>query len=174
MDNIQYEELKELSRDEAKTLKCLLARYLRLRCVHCESLQFEDRHIVTCWQCGAEISDIATIVNQNLSVVGWKEEFKSNAMDKETYRQQRKTQFLGFAKALYEELARNVLNTPHKELSQLEAFKQEQYTIIARRAYDLAKEAFYTAKSDCTDCYEGLDLKDVSDLVEFPAEEDIS
>ncbi|SRR6266487_2785416 len=52
---------------------------------------------------------------------------------------ERDTKFLGFAKLLYEELARNVVASD-KGLSDVEAFKQEQHTIIAQRAYDLEKE----------------------------------
>jgi len=49
----------------------------------------------------------------------------------------RDTQFAGFAKALYEELARNVASS-QRDLSEIAAFTQEQERLIAVRAYDLA------------------------------------
>jgi hypothetical protein len=58
----------------------------------------------------------------------------------------RDTQFAGFAKALYEELACNVVKSPHG-LSDGETFKQEQYLIIARRAYDLVEHTLNTINS---------------------------
>jgi hypothetical protein len=59
----------------------------------------------------------------------------------------RDTQFMGFAKALYEELTQNVILT-NRGLSQIEAFKKDQELLIARRAYDLVEHTLnYTTES---------------------------
>jgi hypothetical protein len=53
---------------------------------------------------------------------------------------ERDTHFLNAAKLLYEKLAQNVVSSD-KGLSDVEAFKQEQHTIIAQFAYDLVAHA---------------------------------
>ena len=54
---------------------------------------------------------------------------------------ERNTHFLGFAEQVYEALAQNVVLSKHRRLSEIEVFKQEQHTIIAQFAYDLAVHA---------------------------------
>ena len=57
----------------------------------------------------------------------------------ENEKSERDTHFLGFAEHVYEALAQNVLFSKHRRLSEIEAFKQEQHTIIAQFAYDLVE-----------------------------------
>lgn len=80
---------------------------------------------------------------------------------------ERDTLFLRSAEQLYEALAQNVVNTQRKRFSEMDAFKQEQHTIIARFAYDLV---LHTAKSLTT--FEGAELEyvaaQVPDLTEWP------
>ena len=54
---------------------------------------------------------------------------------------ERDTHFLGSAEKLYEKLVQNAASS-EKGLSDVEAFKQEQHTIIAQFAYDLTVHLF--------------------------------
>lgn len=81
----------------------------------------------------------------------------------------RDTQFAGFARLLYDELARNVLATSYTSWSDFEAFKQEQSQIIARRAYDLVNHVLSNEKLQWYPIEE-ISMRDIPDLKEWPKE----
>jgi hypothetical protein len=88
----------------------------------------------------------------------------------------RDNQFAGSAKAVYEKFVRNVLLSDKG--MDIEAFKQEQETILARAGYALVKQAIDEAHSvlngNCTDCYEHITaydvLRDIPDMPTLPEE----
>lgn len=57
----------------------------------------------------------------------------------------RSEQFKQWAKVVYEMLAQNVLFTKHQSVSEIEAFKQEQETILARAGYALVEHSIENA-----------------------------
>lgn len=89
----------------------------------------------------------------------------------------RDTQFVGFAEKLYEELAQNVVASD-KGLSDVEAFKQEQYRIIAQRAYDLAVHvASFMTQPELVRMWAGMlsprqviERIPIPDMIEWPEE----
>lgn len=82
----------------------------------------------------------------------------------------RDTQFAGFAENLYKELAQNVANhAAGPSYESIEAFKQEQYRIIAQRAYDLATHIYEHTLGAITRDPE-LGLRNVPDLTTWPEE----
>ncbi len=62
-------EERGLTEQELVEFKRLLALYLGMRCVTCASIEFEDRHIVTCASCGKVMGDFKTIVQVPYKVV---------------------------------------------------------------------------------------------------------
>lgn len=48
--------------EELAEFKRLLAKYLDMQCVHCGCCTFEDRHIVTCTDCGEVMGDLKVVV----------------------------------------------------------------------------------------------------------------
>lgn len=81
-------------------------------------------------------------------------------IDTSKYQEQplnRDTRFIGSAKSLYDELARNVLTSRHTGLSDIEQFKQEQYQIVARWAYRFACHIVnFTSESNLKRIHAGL------------------
>jgi len=90
----------------------------------------------------------------------------------ENEKSERDTHFLGFAEHVYEALAQNVLRTKHRRLSEIEAFKQEQHTIIAQFAYDLVTYALEEMNPISLQSYETtgeIIAKEIPDLTALPA-----
>ena len=89
----------------------------------------------------------------------------------------RDTHFYNAATFLYEKLAKNVMDS-EKGLSDVEAFKQEQYTIIAQFAYDLT---MYNLKSFIDGVFGGTALYDpeeiirdyIPDLTQWPTKDEL-
>ena len=81
---------------------------------------------------------------------------------------ERDTHFLGSAEKLYEKLVQNATSS-EKGLSDVEAFKQEQHTIIAQYAYDLVYFSFRELRHELSEVYDPLDaLHDTPDLDAWP------
>ena len=53
-----------LNEQELALFKTLLHRYLGTTCTHCGNAQIEDRHILTCTQCGIVLSDLRLIPSE--------------------------------------------------------------------------------------------------------------
>ena len=75
---------------------------------------------------------------------------------------ERDTHFYNAATFLYEKLAKNVMAS-EKGLSDVEAFKQEQYTIIAQFAYDLVEHTLENSNNEIT-----FYPEDIPDLKQWP------
>lgn len=52
-----------LDTEELGLFKALLKRYIDLNCPDCECSSLEDRHILTCSECGAILADLRTLLN---------------------------------------------------------------------------------------------------------------
>lgn len=58
---MEYNE--PLDMEELALFKQLLKRYLNVACPECECSDLEDRHILTCTECGTILGDLRTIIN---------------------------------------------------------------------------------------------------------------
>lgn len=55
--------MEDLSPEELALFKQLLKRYINVHCQGCECANLEDRHILTCTECGSVLTDLRTLIN---------------------------------------------------------------------------------------------------------------